>query len=129
LPILLGPLEALKLLITQLVQRTGDLSIYLSNPSQALLVFLVATDSRGQPIGHDSADVGQLGAALLVPGQIPGGVQMATGTFTPGTAAPSTHLIETPCDHRTRVQHLPEQHTPLLIQATHFLSKFAYIQE
>jgi len=129
LSILLGLLEALELLITQLVERPRNLSVYLSNPSQPLLVLLVATDSRDEPIGHDSANVGELGAALLVPGQIPGGVQMPTGTFTPGVTAPSTHLVEAGCDHRNWVEHLPEQHAPLLIQATHFLSEFACIQE
>jgi hypothetical protein len=100
LPILLGLFEALELLITQLVKRAGDLSVYLSNPSEDLLVSLVAMDSLGEPIRYNPADIGEFGAALLAPGQIPGCVQMATGAFAPGVTTASPHLIEVASDHR-----------------------------
>jgi hypothetical protein len=129
LPILLGLFEALELLITQLVKRSGDLSVYLSNSSEDFLVLLVATDSLGEPIRHDPADVGEFGTAFLAPGQIPGSVQMATGAFATGVTTASPHLIEAGSDHRRWAQYLLQQHAALLIQAVDLLSEFAYIQE
>ena len=86
---------------------------------------LVATDSLGEPIRHDPADIGEFGAALLAPGQIPGGVQITTGAFAPGVAAAPPHLIEGASDHRRWAEHLLQQHAALLIQAVDFLSEFA----
>lgn len=63
-------------------------------------MLLVAMDSLGEPIWHYPADVGEFGAALLAPGQIPGCVQMATGAFAPGLTAAPPHLIEAGSDHR-----------------------------